>query len=140
MRGLFASILGRTSEPTITVARHQEILGEEAKARANATARWGLALSAANKRLEEYRQENAGLYDELTNARRSNQAAMTELMTLRFKNAELVKENAELRPDAEAHRARLSRDRDYHRNRRSLKTRALSLQPASPAMSESIGH
>lgn len=139
MRGLFASILG-PREPTITVARHQEILGEEAKARANATACWGLTLSAANKRLEEYRQENAGLYDELTNARRSNQAAMTDATALRFANEKLAAEIEALRPDAEANRARLARDRDYHRNRRSLKTRALSLQPASPAMSESIGH
>lgn len=84
-------------------------------------------------------RESESLAAELTNARRSNQASMTELMTLRFKNAELVQEIVELKPDAEAHRARLSRDRDYHRARRSLKTRALSLQPASPAMSEGFG-
>lgn len=126
MQGFIARLLGRNSEPQpdiITVAEHELLIG--------------IRVDQACKRL---RDENSSLEAELTNTRRSNQAAMTQATTLRFENEKLAAEIEALRPDAEAHRARLARDRDYHRNRRSLKTRALSLQPASPAMSESIGH
>jgi len=97
MSAFLNRLFGRTSEPVVPKATYDEI--------------HSMYLGKCDA-LKETRDEAASLAAELTNARRSNQASMTELMTLRFKNAELVKEIAELKPDAEHWRHKLRRDRE----------------------------